>query len=41
MHIFMHKGHGGYSHDGHQRQDAEQAHRRGFEEGRKESGRHP
>lgn len=39
MHIFMHKGHGGHGHGGHQHQDAEQAYRRGLEEGRKEAGR--
>lgn len=39
MHIFMHKGHGhGKTGNGeHQHQDAEEAYRRGLEEGRKEA----
>lgn len=37
MHVFMHKGHGGHGHNDHQHQDAEQAYRRGLEEGRKVS----
>ena len=34
MHLFMHKGHGGHSHGDHQPQDAEEAYRRGLEDGR-------
>lgn len=46
MHIFMHKGHGGHnheehSHEGHQQQNAEEAYRRGLEEGRQQSTRRP
>lgn len=45
MHLFMHKGHGHGHGDGesghgeHNHQDAEQAYRRGLEEGRKEADR--
>ena len=38
MHIFMHKGHGDHGENSkgeHQHQDAEEAYRRGLEEGRK------
>jgi hypothetical protein len=42
MHVFMHKGHGGghghekHGHGEHQHQSAEEAYRRGLEEGRKQ-----
>ncbi|QDH70042.1 DUF2933 domain-containing protein [Marilutibacter alkalisoli] len=39
MHLFMHKGHGGHSQGGEQHHDAEEAYRRGLEEGRKETGK--
>lgn len=48
MHIFMHKGHGGHRHGEHdhgkhqhQHTDAEEAYRRGLEEGRKEFRKRP
>lgn len=39
MHLFMHKGHGHgkNGHGEHQHQDAEEAYRRGLEEGRQEA----
>ena len=40
MHLFMHKGHGSNGHGDHKHHDAEEAYRRGLEEGRKESTRH-
>jgi hypothetical protein len=47
MHVFMHKGHGGHGGHGHEEHDhaehqhqiAEEAYRRGLEEGRKEFSR--
>ncbi|GAB3317600.1 DUF2933 domain-containing protein [Haliea atlantica] len=44
MHLFMHKGHGGHGggehgHGQHQQTDADQAYRRGLEEGRKEAAK--
>jgi hypothetical protein len=41
MHIFMHKGHGGHDHGTDKHPDAEEAYRRGLEEGRKESTKRP
>ncbi|KKO44661.1 membrane protein [Arsukibacterium ikkense] len=41
MHIFMHKGHGGHSHDADKHPGEEEAYRRGLEEGRKESTKRP
>ncbi|MDQ2075895.1 DUF2933 domain-containing protein [Marinimicrobium sp. ABcell2] len=39
MHIFMHKGHGGHNHGAGKSSEAEEAYRRGLEEGRKHSNR--
>lgn len=33
MHIFMHSGHGGHEHEGHENSDLDDAYRRGYEEG--------
>ncbi|MEX1238022.1 MAG: DUF2933 domain-containing protein [Pseudomonadales bacterium] len=41
MHVFMHKGHGGHNHGPAKDSDAEEAYRRGLEEGRKESTERP
>lgn len=41
MHIFMHKGHGEHKHGGDNSQDAEEAYRRGLEEGRKDATKRP
>jgi DMSO/TMAO reductase YedYZ heme-binding membrane subunit len=41
MHVFMHKSHGGHNHEEHQHQNAEEAYRRGLEEGRQQSTRRP
>mgnify|MGYP003627237629 CR=1 FL=1 len=41
MHVFMHKGHGGHDHRTDKHADAEEAYRRGLEDGRKESTKRP
>lgn len=41
MHFFMHKGHGTQGHGEHKHENAEEAYRRGLEEGRKESTQRP
>jgi DMSO/TMAO reductase YedYZ heme-binding membrane subunit len=41
MHFFMHKGHSEQGHGGDKHQGADEAYRRGLEEGRKESSRRP
>ncbi len=41
MHLFMHKGHGSTGHGDHKQQNAEDAFRRGLEEGRQESTKRP
>lgn len=40
MHLFMHKGHGGHGHHGPAGDDAQEAYRRGLEDGRRQSERH-
>lgn len=37
MHLFMHKGHGGHDHGENRPDDAEEAYKRGLEEGRKQT----
>jgi hypothetical protein len=41
MHLFMHKGRGTHSHGDHKQENAEEAYRRGLEEGRKDSAKRP
>lgn len=41
MHIFMHKGHGEHKHGPAKDSDAEDAYRRGLEEGRNQSTKRP
>lgn len=41
MHLFMHKGHSGNGHGEHQHPNAEEAYRRGLEEGRKNPNDRP
>lgn len=40
MHLFMHKGHGTHNHGMDQTKDAEEAYRRGLEDGQKRSRSH-